>query len=325
LVHGIWSGPETWETFKNVLNGKAQYTILEADYKKSNAASFSENFPVVPVTIGKLLEDVKKQHIVANKVDVVAHSMGGLLVREYCRQEPDACKKQIRKLITLDTPHRGSELPDWLLLHEKYRDVFYSHTTPPIRELSPSEERMLTPEQVKKLRESQQQEAKENCDDKINKFINNGKALGLKHIGFHPVAGAVESMATGSVDVAVSTGAWNTLSSVVNEVRTHAVVGQLPKILPDIAPGSGVSLAVWWLDKVLLRSCGLSREIFHGESDGVVSVSSAEDGIPGYATRMGGGVDGMDHLTVIEQGRVVDRVEELLSGNMDLFAPMGQP
>jgi hypothetical protein len=36
--------------------------------------------------------------------------MGGLLVREYCRQEPVACKKQIRKLITLDTPFGGTEL-----------------------------------------------------------------------------------------------------------------------------------------------------------------------------------------------------------------------
>jgi hypothetical protein len=36
--------------------------------------------------------------------------MGGLVTREYCRREPVACAGTIRKLITVDTPHLGSEL-----------------------------------------------------------------------------------------------------------------------------------------------------------------------------------------------------------------------
>jgi pimeloyl-ACP methyl ester carboxylesterase len=134
-VHGIWSGPETWKAFENQLNGKGQFTIVRADYSKKGsgevydeAGPFSQNYPVIGDYIPLALNKAKAedQRIVANKVDIVAHSMGGLLVREYCRQEPEACKKQIRKLITIDTPHRGSDLADWLWLHEKDKNAFYN-------------------------------------------------------------------------------------------------------------------------------------------------------------------------------------------------------
>jgi pimeloyl-ACP methyl ester carboxylesterase len=58
---------------------------------------------------------MKSKHIVANKVDVVAHSMGGLVIRSFCQADPGACKKQIRKLITIDTPHFGTPAANFLL------------------------------------------------------------------------------------------------------------------------------------------------------------------------------------------------------------------
>ncbi len=57
-------------------------------------------------------------------VDVVAHSMGGLVVREALRQlhedpkEPDSARRLVHKIVTLGTPHRGIAfqwLPKWLL------------------------------------------------------------------------------------------------------------------------------------------------------------------------------------------------------------------
>ncbi|MFI8595407.1 esterase/lipase family protein [Microbacterium sp. NPDC078428] len=55
-------------------------------------------------------------------VDIVAHSMGGLVTREGVlamhRQEPGSAKRRIHRIVTLGTPHRGiafQRAPDWLL------------------------------------------------------------------------------------------------------------------------------------------------------------------------------------------------------------------
>jgi pimeloyl-ACP methyl ester carboxylesterase len=55
-------------------------------------------------------------------VDVVAHSMGGLVVRDALRQfqaaEPGSAGRMIHRIVTLGTPHRGiafQRIPDWVL------------------------------------------------------------------------------------------------------------------------------------------------------------------------------------------------------------------
>jgi PGAP1-like protein len=55
-------------------------------------------------------------------VDVVAHSMGGLVLREALRQfestEPGSAARMIHRIVTLGTPHRGiafQRIPDWVL------------------------------------------------------------------------------------------------------------------------------------------------------------------------------------------------------------------
>jgi triacylglycerol esterase/lipase EstA (alpha/beta hydrolase family) len=50
----------------------------------------------------------------ATEVDVVAHSMGGLVARAYIRTRGARCG--IGRLITLGTPHRGTEAFSWLRL-----------------------------------------------------------------------------------------------------------------------------------------------------------------------------------------------------------------
>jgi hypothetical protein len=55
-------------------------------------------------------------------VDIVAHSMGGLVLREALRQfeaaEPGSASRMIHRIVTLGTPHRGiafQRIPDWVL------------------------------------------------------------------------------------------------------------------------------------------------------------------------------------------------------------------
>ncbi len=70
-----------------------------------------------------LLEEYASHHgIDFNGVDIIAHSMGGLVVRETLRQmhtrKAGSAKTKVHRIVTLGTPHRGiafQRMPDWLL------------------------------------------------------------------------------------------------------------------------------------------------------------------------------------------------------------------
>jgi pimeloyl-ACP methyl ester carboxylesterase len=124
VLHGIWgdgrpkvAGKDndnyTWKGF----NLGQHYTILPVDYSDKNANAFDDSDIILKLTtaITDALDDVSDRKIAVQKVDVVAHSMGGLVVRSFCAKNPDACKNSIRKLITIDTPHEGSPLAQFLL------------------------------------------------------------------------------------------------------------------------------------------------------------------------------------------------------------------
>jgi pimeloyl-ACP methyl ester carboxylesterase len=82
----------------------------KADYEETNAAGFATNAKRLPSFIDQALGEALAERLTVTKVDVVAHSMGGLITREYCLQKPDDCKRQIHKFITIDTPHTGTEI-----------------------------------------------------------------------------------------------------------------------------------------------------------------------------------------------------------------------
>ena len=115
---------------------------------------------------------------------------------------------------------------------------------------------------------------------------------------------------------------------ILNRVRTHALIGRMPELIPDSisAIATEVSNEMWWLWKQALGSCDLTRDdVFGGlakGSDGVVSGTSQEGRFSGYTTDIGVAVD---HLTVTESRATVERVRELLDGEMELFSPLGAP
>ncbi len=77
------------------------------------------------VTLIKLVRTAAQRHGEAfDGVDVVAHSMGGLVVREALRQldqrENGSAGALIHRIVTLGTPHRGiafQRIPGWVLDH----------------------------------------------------------------------------------------------------------------------------------------------------------------------------------------------------------------
>jgi pimeloyl-ACP methyl ester carboxylesterase len=77
------------------------------------------------VTLIKLVRTAAQRHgEVFDGVDVVAHSMGGLVLRETLRQlheaEAGSAGRLIHRVVTLGTPHRGiafQRIPGWVLEH----------------------------------------------------------------------------------------------------------------------------------------------------------------------------------------------------------------
>jgi pimeloyl-ACP methyl ester carboxylesterase len=117
LVHGTWGTPKgTWNEFKPIAIGDGdKYFVTRADYSSgdySNVGSLEQNYPAIQDAIDMAMDAVIAKGIAATKVDVLTHSLGGLVVREYCRRETATCSNTIRKIITMDAPHLGTELAD---------------------------------------------------------------------------------------------------------------------------------------------------------------------------------------------------------------------
>jgi hypothetical protein len=121
FVHGIWSDRGAFDTMTQGMSAYSEGVIPDwtddllyrADYSQTNAWSFYSNRTVVPDAIGDALMRLREKGYSAGRVDVVAHSMGGILTRLHLRGPDD--RGLVRRLITLNTPHYGSQMADYLI------------------------------------------------------------------------------------------------------------------------------------------------------------------------------------------------------------------
>ncbi len=117
MVHGLWGNIESFSDMDAKLDTSGYYpTILtyNVDYSFTNAASFYRNRNIVPSNINTILGRLRTNGYSAGKVDVIGHSMGGLLSRYYLQSKEYGKKQDMHKLITLNTPHSGSPLGNLL-------------------------------------------------------------------------------------------------------------------------------------------------------------------------------------------------------------------
>jgi pimeloyl-ACP methyl ester carboxylesterase len=143
LVHGLWMNSDnTWvmTNFAKELTDNG-FNYAFADYKEHNSKTFDPdaiktngdkpfgNYGIN--SIRNAIHDILKIYhyfsIGASQVDIVAHSMGGLMARGFVQQDdykvPDNYMKgSIHRLITIGTPHFGGPLSEILYEH---RDDWY--------------------------------------------------------------------------------------------------------------------------------------------------------------------------------------------------------
>lgn len=117
LIHGLWSNPGAWNNFDLAEN---KYYVRRIDYSADNGGRVLEIAEKVTPRISQILREFTQDtSVAAAQVDIVAHSMGGLVARalaaraDYLRPQ-NFGKGWVHKLITIDTPHRGSELASFL-------------------------------------------------------------------------------------------------------------------------------------------------------------------------------------------------------------------
>jgi pimeloyl-ACP methyl ester carboxylesterase len=137
LVHGIWMNSDnTWvqTNFANSLTNHGFYYAF-ADYEEHNSETFDPydkvfgNYGIDSIrkTVHKILGEYHYFSIAASQIDIIAHSMGGLMARGFV-QQPDYkgtenyMKGSIHRLITIGTPHFGGPLSKFLY---DRRDCWY--------------------------------------------------------------------------------------------------------------------------------------------------------------------------------------------------------
>jgi triacylglycerol lipase len=99
LIHGVLCNAGVWHPFMRWLEGRGIAPVYTLSYGPPLASIelFAEQ---AAAKIDAILEDTG-----ANKVIVVAHSMGGLVMRAYLRRFGGG---KVARLVTIATPHEGS-------------------------------------------------------------------------------------------------------------------------------------------------------------------------------------------------------------------------
>jgi len=119
MVHGLWSDNSAFTTMESSFVSSGNYELKQlhkADYKATNAASFSTNSKVIPNAIIQGMINGPS----CGKVDLVLHSMGGILTRNYLKHPTYTKNKDVRRVVTCNTPHAGSQMANWLLDPSQY-------------------------------------------------------------------------------------------------------------------------------------------------------------------------------------------------------------
>jgi hypothetical protein len=280
-VHGLWGKPKVWNTFLTQFNSGGIYKIGKADYRTTNTGYFSENTQAVDAGISAITDEQIDEQFATTMVDIISHSMGGVITREYCREqafENNDCANRIRKFITIDSPHSGSELAA-LVIDISQHPISY----PPL------------------------------CEALL--FIMHSSGY---RIWSDPVAGIVDGA---FIDLSIDSDAIRLLEKNPINLRWYAIVGQttIRSDVPGFKRRFANSLDINFLWEGLYWAChivpddsffdlfGLLNRVFAEPNDRIVSVySQSKLSSKTYQ------ISDVDHYTVRNEVDVIDMIRNYL-------------
>ncbi len=117
MIHGLWADRTTFGALEQHLLNSDQWTealLYRHDYSPTNDQSFLTNALVGRSAVASAIARAAAAGISAGRVDIVAHSMGGILSRLFLQNA--GYNDDIHRLITLNVPHSGSQLADFVIL-----------------------------------------------------------------------------------------------------------------------------------------------------------------------------------------------------------------
>lgn len=124
LVHGIYSSPAIWEPMQEAMDDSRVTYVRAVDLGQTcvpEEAQFNVKAQALSEYIEQQTADIASsnfgaagQEIPLRDIDIIGHSMGGLVARRYIAGDEEwamsAKGKLVTRLFTLGTPHLGSEL-----------------------------------------------------------------------------------------------------------------------------------------------------------------------------------------------------------------------
>jgi hypothetical protein len=110
LVYG-WHGEESnWNVIKSGIESYGR-AVKVLEYDTSKSAEYSAEVKLAP-KVAEMRDPDHDGTFEVEKVDIIAHSFGGLVSRYYIEHEGGA--QYVRNLIMIATPNHGSKLADYL-------------------------------------------------------------------------------------------------------------------------------------------------------------------------------------------------------------------
>jgi triacylglycerol esterase/lipase EstA (alpha/beta hydrolase family) len=128
LVHGLWGNSNSLSFYDTTLTGQAPWAsnpnlVYEITYPGAESFASADSVGAMKTEAATIFQQVQSQGIVGARMDVVAHSMGGLLLRSYSagnsyRSIENRQQGQFHTIVTLDTPEAGSAMASYLWAHQ---------------------------------------------------------------------------------------------------------------------------------------------------------------------------------------------------------------
>jgi len=105
MVHGYQASPDIFSGLREYLSMQGySSTAFDYDSEKGVAPAAAE----LSKYLDKRLSELKAEGIQAKRFDLIAHSMGGLVARYYTCSDAYLSKNNVRKLIFISVPQKGS-------------------------------------------------------------------------------------------------------------------------------------------------------------------------------------------------------------------------